>query len=560
MSGQAENGMNWTADTENGHYRREANCTVLTPLLFLKKASMASPERTAIVYGNVRRNYRETYRRCCAYASALNQRGIGQGNTVAIIAPNTPALYESHFGIAMAGAVINPLNIRLDAKSLAQQIEYGEACIFLVDPQFAEVARAALSMVRRQVLVIDIEDPAYAPDIRVGELTYEELLAEGDPLFDWALPSDEFAPISLSFTSGTTGMPKGVVANHRGVCINAFSQLICWNVQQYPVYLWTLPMFHCNGWGFAWSIAAKSGVNVFMRKFDPERAATLILQEKVTHLCGVPIVYDMLLKVFLLKGLQLSHTVNGIVGGAALSVSTIKDAAQVGLELVHGYGLTETYGGPALFCYKQEDWSELPLMDQARLNARQGLVSLGVQDVAVISDLETMTPLVADGVSVGEVMIRGNAIMSGYFKDEKATDAAFAGGWFHTGDLAVMDPDGYVRIVDRAKDIIVSGGENISSMEIEVVLLSHPLVEYAAVVAKPDSVWGEVPCAFIQLRSEQVVSEMDILEHCRKHLAGFKMPKAIVFGVLPRTATGKVQKHELRRRIADFPAEQIFAA
>ncbi|GGJ53220.1 acyl-CoA synthetase [Sphingopyxis bauzanensis] len=522
-----------------------ANYVALSPLSFLPKAATVHPHRTALVHGEKRQSWDETYRRCRRFASALRARGIERGDTVAIIAPNIPAMYEAHFGVPMAGAVLNTLNTRLDAEAIAFQLDHGEARVLLVDSEFGATIARALELVQDKPFVIDIDDAVFeGAGTRTGEIEYEDFLQEGDPDADWLLPGNEWDPISLSYTSGTTGDPKGVVTNHRGAYLNSLSQIVTWSMPPHPVYLWTLPMFHCNGWCFPWAIAASAGVNICLRKVDPPQVLDLIAEHRVTHMCGAPIVYSMLIDAADRAGRSLSERVKGLVAGAAPPTAMIEGAERTGFDISHVYGLTEVYG-PASICVKQPEWEALSLEARARLNARQGVASM-LQDAMLVLDPETLKPVPADGETVGEIMFRGNITMSGYLKNQTATDAAFAGGWFHTGDLAVTETDGYVRITDRSKDVIISGGENISSVEIEEVLHRHPAISLAAVVAKPDKRWGEVPCAFIELREGMKTDTAALTSFCREHLAGYKVPKHFVFGPIPKTATGKVQKFMLR--------------
>lgn len=523
----------------------EANHVPLSPLSFLPKAAAIHPERTAIVHGDLRRSWRDVYSRCRRFASALRVHGVKRGDTVAIIAPNIPAMYEAHFAVPMAGAVLNTLNTRLDAEAIAFQLDHGEARILLVDGEFSGTIARALELIHKRPLVIDIDDAVYGgPSERIGAVEYEAFLTEGDENQEWSLPNNEWDPISLSYTSGTTGDPKGVVTSHRGAYLNSLSQIVTWNMPPHPVYLWTLPMFHCNGWCFPWAVAANAGVNICLRKVDPSLILGLIEEHRVTHMCGAPIVYSMLLAEADKRQRRLPHTVKGFVAGAAPPTAIIEGAERTGFEITHVYGLTEVYG-PASVCVKQPEWERLPVADRARLNARQGVASM-LQETMLVLDPETGKPVPADGKSVGEIVFRGNITMSGYLKNPTATQAAFADGWFHTGDLAVVEADGYVRITDRSKDVIISGGENISSIEVEEVLHRHPAVSLAAVVAKADERWGEVPCAFLELREGLEIDPDVLKEFCRQHLAGFKIPKYFFFGPIPKTSTGKVQKFALR--------------
>jgi fatty-acyl-CoA synthase len=528
--------------------RTEANFAALTPLSFIERTAAVYPDRLAIIHGELRQTWGQTYARCRRLASALAQRGIGLGDTVAVMLPNTPPMVEAHFGVPMAGAVLNTLNTRLDAQAIAFMLDHGEAKAVIVDPEFAPVMAKALSLRQgtSELLVIDTEDVLFTGAAHgIGTLTYEALLATGSPDFDWAMPDDEWQAISLNYTSGTTGNPKGVVYHHRGAAMNAVSNILEWDMPKHAVYLWTLPMFHCNGWCFPWTVAARAGVNVCLRKVEPRAIFDAIRTHKVSHYCGAPIVHAGLVAAADDLKQGITHQVKAMVAGAAPPAAMIEGMEQMGIDLTHVYGLTEIYG-PAAVCVKHEQWDELEVGERARLNARQG-VNYHLQRGIEVMDAATMQPVPRDGETMGEIMFRGNITMKGYLKNPKATREAFAGGWFHTGDLAVVYPDGYVKIKDRSKDIIISGGENISSIEVEDVLYRHPAVMAAAVVAKPDEKWGETPCAFIELKPGAQVTPEDIVAHCKRHLAGFKVPRAVVFGELPKTSTGKIQKFELRK-------------
>ena len=531
---------------KDGLGKRVANYAPLSPLSFLPKAAAIHPDRMAIVHGDWRATWAQTYTRCRRLASALAKRGVGAGDTVAVMAPNVPAIYEAHFGVPMTGAVLNTLNVRLDAESITFQIAHGEAKVLITDREFSEVVKRALGMLEHRPLVIDIDDPLHQGGTLLGEMDYEAFLQDGDPDFSWALPLDEFDPIALNYTSGTTGNPKGVVTHHRGAYLNAVSQIVSWGMPAHSVYLWTLPMFHCNGWCFPWAMAANAGTNVCLRRIDAKLIFEAIRENGVTHMCGAPIVYNMLINAPAELREGLGRKVCGCVAGAAPPASTIEGMERIGFDITHVYGLTETYG-PAAVCAKHEEWASLPLAERARLNARQGVAG-PMQEAMTVLDPVTMEPVAPDGESIGEIMFRGNITMNGYLKNPSATEEAFAGGWFHTGDLAVIEPDGYVRIKDRSKDVIISGGENISSIEVEDVLYRHPAVDLAAVVAKPDVKWGEVPCAFIQLRPDITATEAGIRQFCREQMAGYKVPKLVVFGPIPKTSTGKIQKFMLRER------------
>jgi len=539
-----------------------ANFAPITPLSFIERTALVYPQRTAIVHGELRQTWAQTYARCRQLASALQQRGIGIGDTVAVMLPNTPPMVEAHFGIPMAGAVLNTLNTRLDPEAIAFMLDHGEAKVVIVDPEFSGVMAQALALRQgtREVLVIDTQDALFTGASQpIGSLTYEQLLAEGDANFDWQLPDDEWDAISLNYTSGTTGNPKGVVYHHRGAATNAISNILEWDMPKHATYLWTLPMFHCNGWCFPWTVAARAGVNVCLRRVDPKSIFDAIRAHGVTHYCGAPIVHAAMVAApaELKQGLTRKdgQQVKAMVAGAAPPAAMIEGMEQMGFDLTHVYGLTEIYG-PAAVCVKHAEWDALDVGERARLNARQG-VNYHLQRGIAVMDAVTMQPVPADGETMGEIMFRGNITMKGYLKNPKATQEAFAGGWFHTGDLAVMYPDGYVKIKDRSKDIIISGGENISSIEVEDVLYRHPAVMAAAVVAKPDEKWGETPCAFIELKAGAQVTAADIVAHCRLHLAGFKIPRAVVFGELPKTSTGKIQKFELRKQAGSAAAINV---
>jgi fatty-acyl-CoA synthase len=526
--------------------KNAANYAPLTPLSFLERAASVYPNRTAVIHGAARYTWAETFARCRRLASALARRGIGIGHTVAAMLPNTPPMYECHFGVAMAGAVLNTLNTRLDAEAIAFMLEHGEARLLITDPEFAPTVEAALRLLKKKITVVDALDPEFSGGKRLGELTYDELLGEGDPEFAWRWPADEWEAISLNYTSGTTGNPKGVVYHHRGAYLNGVGNILVWGMPHHAVYLWTLPMFHCNGWCFPWTMAANAGTNICLRKVDAPTIFRLIKEHRITHYCGAPIVHQTLINAPAELKRGIEHKVSALVAAAAPPASMIEGMSNMGFDLTHVYGLTEVYG-PATVCAKHPEWQQLPLAEQVRLNGRQG-VRYHVEEGLTVMDPQTMQPVPADGETMGEIMFRGNITMKGYLKNKKATDDAFAGGWFHSGDLAVMQPDGYVKIRDRSKDIIISGGENISSLEVEDVLYRHPAVLAAAVVAKPDSKWGETPCAFVELKSGATVSEAELMDFCRQQLARFKTPRAIVFGELPKTSTGKIQKFVLRER------------
>ncbi len=526
-----------------------ANFVALTPLSFLARTAAVYPDHISTVYEGRTFTWSQTYSRCRQFASYLAGRDIGHGDTVAAMLPNIPAMNEAHFAVPMSGAVLNALNIRLDAASIAFQLDHGGAKLILVDPEFSGVIAEALTLMKgSKPVVIDVDDKAYAGEKRIGEIEYEAALAQGDPGFTARMPDDEWDAIALSYTSGTTGNPKGVVTHHRGAYLNAVSNILAGNLGQHPVYLWTLPMFHCNGWCFPWTLAASAGINVCLRKVDPSKIFELIPKHDVTHMCGAPIVYNTLINApDAPKAKGGDRFVTGLIAGAAPPVAVLEGAERIGIKLTHVYGLTEVYG-PASVCAEQPGWDELPADQRAQLKRRQG-VSYPLQEAVTVIDPETMREVPRDGETIGEVMFRGNIVMKGYLKNEKATSEAFAGGWFHTGDLGVLDQHGYVIIKDRSKDIIISGGENISSVEVEDVLYKHPAVLFAAVVAKPDPKWGEVPCAFIELKDNARATEADIIAFCRGQMSGFKTPKAVVFGTIPKTSTGKIQKFMLREQV-----------
>ena len=524
-----------------------ANHVPLSPLSFLERTAQIYPDRPSVIHGARRFTWRETYARCRRLASALASRGIGRGDTVAVMLPNVPAMVEAHFGVPMTGAVLNTLNTRLDPEAIAFMLSHGEAKVLITDPEFASIIAPALELLEGpKPLVIDALDAEYPGTTCLGEIEYEDFLAKADPEFKWSLPADEWDAIALNYTSGTTGNPKGVVFHHRGAYLNSASNIISWGMPQHAVYLWTLPLFHCNGWCFAWTLAANAGVNVCLRKVDVALIYELIREHKVSHFCGAPIVHGMLINAP--EGLRagIEHKVSALIAGAAPPAAIIEGMERIGFDITHVYGLTETYG-PASVCAKHPEWDDLPIAQRAERNGRQG-VRYHMQEAITVLDPQTMEPVPADGETMGEIMFRGNLVMKGYLKNEKATEEAFAGGWFHTGDLAVLHPDGYVKIKDRSKDVIISGGENISSLEVEDVLYRHPAVMTAAVVARPDEKWGEVPAAYIEIKEDAKVTVEDIIAHCREHLARYKVPKHVEFCVLPKTSTGKIQKFVLRQQ------------
>jgi len=527
--------------------KNPANFAPLTPLTFLEWSASVYPEQAAVVHGGRRFAWKETYARCRRLAGALSRRGIGLGDTVSAMLSNTPELYECHFGVPMTGAVLNALNTRLDADAIAFMLSHGGAKVLITDREFSGTVAAALEKLDRRPLVIDVDDPEYSgAGQRLGHLDYEAFLGEGDPEFAWQPPADEWQAIALNYTSGTTGNPKGVVYSHRGAYLNGIANLLTWSMPRHAVYLWTLPMFHCNGWCFPWSMAANAGTNVCLRKVDPALIFGLIKAHRVTHYCGAPIVHNSLVNADPKLREGITHKVSAFVAGAAPPQAMIEGMERIGFDLTHVYGLTEVYG-PATVCAKHEAWSKLDAAGRAERNGRQGVRYILEEGVTVM-DPQTMQPVPADGETMGEIMFRGNITMKGYLKNPQATQEAFGGGWFHSGDLAVMQPDGYIKIKDRAKDIIISGGENISSIEVEDVIYRHPAVLAAAVVAKPDPKWGETPCAFVELKPGASATEAEIIAHCRAGLAHFKAPRMVIFGPLPKTSTGKIQKFALRHQ------------
>jgi fatty-acyl-CoA synthase len=529
--------------------RNPANFTALTPLGFLARAAAVYPDKVAIVDGARRFTYREFYERCRRFADALRRRGIGTGDTVSVLAPNVPALLEAHYAVPMAGAVLNALNYRLDARTIAFILQHGAAKLLIADWEFASLARNALAELETPIPVVEIVDDS--GETALGGVEYETFLAEGDPGMPWSGPVDEWAPIALNYTSGTTGNPKGVVYHHRGAYLNALGNAITFGLDRHSVYLWTLPMFHCNGWTYPWAVTAVAGTHVCLRRVDPAPIFAAIAEHKVTHLCGAPVVLNMLVHAPENVKRRFGHVVEVATGGAAPPSAVIEAMERMGFRVTHLYGLTESYG-PSTSCAWQEEWGELPLGERAARMARQGVQYLTLERQRV-ADPETLRDVPADGATIGELLLRSNTLMKGYVKNPAATDEAFAGGWFHTGDLAVMHPDGYVEIKDRSKDIIISGGENISSIEVEEVLYRHPQIMEAAVVAKPDDKWGETPCAFVTLKPDAgAVSAADIIAWCRANLAHYKAPRHVVFGSLPKTSTGKVQKYALREQAKEI--------
>ncbi|MBK8017890.1 MAG: acyl-CoA synthetase [Betaproteobacteria bacterium] len=531
---------------QDGLERNRANYVPLTPVSFLARAAEVYPDRIAVIHGGWRLTWREVDARSRRLASALRARGIGEGDTVAFMASNTPHMVEAHFGVPMTGAVLNTLNTRLDAAAIAFMLDHGEAKFLFTDREFSGVVAEALRLARGRPVVVDIDDPLAPAGERLGETDYEAFIAGGDPSYRWDGPGDEWDAIALSYTSGTTGNPKGVVTHHRGAYLNAVCNAVTWAMPHFPVYLWTLPMFHCNGWCFPWSIALLGGTHVCLRRVEAKAILDAIREHGVTHYCGAPIVHSMLINAPEEWKHGIEHKVSGLVAAASPPASMIEGMERMGFDITHVYGLTEVYG-PASVCAKYPEWDALSLEDRVERNGRQG-VRYALQEGMDVRDPESMEPVPRDGATMGEIMFRGNITMKGYLKNPAATEEAFAGGWYHTGDLAVMNPDGYVKIKDRSKDIIISGGENISSIEVEDILYRHPAVLDAAVVARPDPKWGETPCAFVAVREGAQVTEAEIIAFCRERLAHYKSPRTVIFGPIPKTSTGKIQKNELRAR------------
>ena len=534
--------------------KNPANFQPLTPLGFLERAASVHPYRAAIIHGPLRRSYREFYARSRQLASALARRGIGRGDTVSVMLPNTPAMLECHYGVPMAGAVLNTLNTRLDAKIIAFSLEHSEAKVLITDREFSATVKAALELTSARPLVIDYDDPEFTgPGERLGNMEYEALLGEGDPDFAWSPPSDEWDAITLNYTSGTTGDPKGVVYHHRGAYLLAMGNILTAGMGQHPVYLWTLPMFHCNGWCFPWSLSIVAGTHVCLRAVRAKPMYDALADHGVTHLCGAPIVMSTLLNAPAAEKRPLPHTVTFMTAAAPPPEAVLAAMKGAGFDVTHLYGLTEVYG-PAVVNEWHREWDDLSSGEYAAKKARQG-VRYPVLEALDVLDPETMQPVPADGKTLGEVMFRGNVVMKGYLKNPAGTAKAFEGGWFHSGDLGVKYPDGYVQLKDRSKDIIISGGENISSIEVEDALYKHPAIQAAAVVAMPDEKWGETPCAFVELKPDQDASPEDIIAWCRQHLASYKCPRTMIFTELPKTSTGKIQKFQLREIARSYKSE-----
>ncbi len=533
--------------------QNEANYEALSPLSFIRRAATIYPDNEAVVHGEMSRSWGEVYERCMRVASALHKRGIKKGDTIAAMLPNIPEMLEVHFAVPMTGAVLNAINTRLDAKVVAFILEHAEAKVLLTDREFSSVVKEALSLIDHDILVIDIMDPLFNEGELLGSLTYDDLISEGESFFPWTLPSDEWNAISLNYTSGTTGDPKGVVYHHRGAYLNAANNALTWEMGLHPRYLWTLPMFHCNGWCFPWTLAATVGTTICLRHVREDAIYASIETNHVTHFCGAPVVLNSLvnapdnLKADVRKGVKV------MTAGAAPPAAVIKGMEMLGFDVIQVYGLTETYGPMVVSAWKPE-WDQLSVDEKAALKARQGISSVLAGDM-MVADAMSLAPVPWDGKTQGEIMMRGNIVMKGYLKNPTTTALAFAGGWFHSGDIAVCHPDGYVQIKDRSKDIIISGGENISSLEIEDVLFRHPDILEAAVVAKTDEKWGEHPCAFVSLKPEARLSEQEVIEYCRGELARFKVPRTVIFGPLTKTSTGKVQKYLLREEAEKMAKE-----
>jgi len=534
---------------EEGLERRAANHVPLTPLSFLRRSAAVFPEKTAVIHGTQSWSYAQFYKRCRRLASAIAGAGVQPGETVSVLAPNVPVLLEAHYGVAMAGAVLNAVNTRLDAKTIAFILNHAETRLFIVDAEYMDVARDAIAISGRNVTTIEYHDPEQAGSTSSfghGDHTvdYESFLQKGDPEYKWRRPADEWDALSLNYTSGTTGEPKGVVYSHRGAYLNSLGNVMTFGIDARSVYLWTLPMFHCNGWTYTWAVTAAAGTHVCLRQIERDRVFTLILEHGVTHMCGAPIILNMLVSGP--TEARLPHTVEVATGGAAPPTSILSAMEALGFSVTHLYGLTESYG-PSAVCVWQEEWEALNLQQRGSRMARQGVNHIMVEDI-IVADSQTFEETPRDGTTMGEIMLRSNTIMKGYLKNGAATDESLQNGWFRTGDLAVRHADGYVEIKDRSKDIIISGGENISSLEIEEALYSHPGILEAAVVARPDDKWGETPCAFITPREGAALTADEIVEWCKKRIARFKAPKTVVFDELPKTSTGKIQKHLLRER------------
>ena len=547
--------MNNRSAFETNLDKNAANFAALTPIKFLERAAKVYPNRPAVVHGEIRRNWSETFSRCKKLASALNAHGVEKGDAVSIMAPNLPEHFEAHFAVPMCGAVLNSINTRLDSEVVAFILQHAGSKVLITDKELSKVVKGALELMDEKPYVIDIDDPYWTDGELIGDTDYEAFIANGDEDYAYALPADEWEAITLNYTSGTTGDPKGVVYHHRGAYLNANSNALSWAMDHHPVYLWTLPMFHCNGWCFPWTIAAMAGVSVCLRHVRADDIFNMIKKEKVGYFCGAPIVLNMLNSADDALKDGINHQVKVMTAGAAPPASVIEGMENLGIKVTHVYGLTETYG-PSVVCAWHDEWNDKTAEEQARLKSRQGVRAPMLDDL-MIADPVTMEPVPQDGKTMGEVFMRGNLVMKGYLKNPTTTADAFEGGWFHSGDLAVWHEDGYIEIKDRSKDIIISGGENISSIEVEDVLFSHPMVQEAAVVAKRDEKWGETPCAFVSLKDNaDAVSAEEIIAYCRDNMAHFKAPKTVVFGDMPKTSTGKIQKFLLRDRANNPESEE----
>ena len=522
-----------------------ANYTPLSPLSFIRRTAAVYPDLASVIHGKRRYTWFETYARCRQLGSALSKHGVKAGDTVAVMASNTPEMYECAFGPAMIGAVVNALNVRLDADIIAFSLNHAETNVLITDTEFSSTMKAAIEKSGRDILVIDINDSEYSGDGELlGEMDYEAFIATGDPEMEWSLPDDEWRAISLNYTSGTTGDPKGVVYHHRGAYLNAVCNVLGWNMTHHPVYLWTLPMFHCNGWCFPWTIAAMAGTNVCLRSVNAGSIFAAIDKHKVTHFCGAPIILNFVINATDEERCSFDHNIDIMTAAAPPPASTLAKIQEQGFNVTHAYGLTETYG-PAVMCAWKSEWNDEPIEKQAYLKSRQG-VNYHMLEELTVMDPETMQRVPADGETMGEVMFKGNIVMKGYLKNAKTTSESLADGWLHSGDLGVIQPDGYIQLKDRSKDIIISGGENISSIEVESTLYMHPDVSAAAVVAKPDDKWGETPCAFLEMKPGKISTAEEIIAFCRDNLAHYKCPRTVVFAELPKTSTGKIQKFKLR--------------